>query len=99
MEKVVISVLGPDRPGIIASVSRILYQQDCNIENVSQTILQSEFSGIFIVALPPNQTPEGLHKDLNAELNPLDLHAFVKNFRQKALNTSVKESQPFVITD
>jgi glycine cleavage system transcriptional repressor len=98
MEKVVISVLGPDRPGIIASVSRILYEQDCNIENVSQTILQSEFSGIFIVALPPNQTAEELHKDLNAELNPLDLHAFVKHLRQRTADTSVKESQPFVIT-
>ena len=98
MEKVVISVLGPDRPGIIASVSRLLYEKDCNIENVSQTILQSEFSGIFIVALPSNQTAEGLQKDLNTELNSLDLYAFVKYLRQPAVNSSVREGQPFVIT-
>jgi len=95
MEKVIISVLGPDRPGIIASISRILYEQDCNIENISQTILQSEFSGIFIVALPPNQTAERLHKDLNIELNPLDLQAFVRHLRPKTVAASVKEGQPF----
>ncbi len=49
MKKMIISVLGKDRPGIIAAVTRILFEQDCNIENVSQTILQNEFSGIFIV--------------------------------------------------
>ena len=50
--KVVITVLGQDRPGIIARVSKVLFQQDCNLENVSQTILQSEFSGIFIASIP-----------------------------------------------
>jgi glycine cleavage system transcriptional repressor len=52
MKKMIISVLGKDRPGIIAAVTRIFYEQDCNIENVSQTILQNEFSGIFIVGVP-----------------------------------------------
>ena len=98
MEKVVISVLGPDRPGIIASVSRILYEQDCNIENVSQTILQSEFTGIFIAALPSRQTSEDLQIALNTELNPLDLHAFVKHLGEPAAKPYAAESQPFVIT-
>jgi glycine cleavage system transcriptional repressor len=52
MKKMIISVLGKDRPGIIAAVTHILFEQDCNIENVSQTILQNEFSGIFIVGVP-----------------------------------------------
>ena len=38
MKKIVVSVLGQDRPGIIAAITRVLYQTDCNIENVSQTI-------------------------------------------------------------
>ena len=45
MNKVVISVLGQDRPGIIARVSKALFLMNCNIENVSQTIIQAEFSG------------------------------------------------------
>ncbi|MDJ0886389.1 MAG: ACT domain-containing protein, partial [Desulfobacterales bacterium] len=52
MKKIIISVLGQDRPGIIAAIARILFENDGNIENVSQTSLQSEFAGIFIVAIP-----------------------------------------------
>ena len=52
MKKVVISVLGTDRPGIVAAVSRILLENRCNIEDVAQTILQTEFTGIFIASIP-----------------------------------------------
>jgi glycine cleavage system transcriptional repressor len=62
MKKMIISVLGKDRPGIIAAVTRILFEQDCNIENVSQTILQNEFSGIFIVGVPKALSEADLHK-------------------------------------
>ena len=54
MEKVVISVLGRDRPGIVATVSRTLSESGCNIEDISQTTLQNEFAGIFIATLPQN---------------------------------------------
>ena len=66
MTKVIISVLGKDRPGIVAAVSRVLFECDCNIENVSQTILQTEFAGIFIAAIPAGVTPEGLREGLAA---------------------------------
>ena len=47
MNKMIISVLGKDRPGIIAAVTGVLFQKDFNIEDVSQTIIQNQFSGIF----------------------------------------------------
>jgi len=42
--KAIISVIGPDRPGILAAVSQLLVELDCNIENARQTILQGEFA-------------------------------------------------------
>ncbi len=66
MKKIVISVLGQDRPGILAAVSRILFEQDCNIENVHQTILQSEFSGIFIAAIPDEMAIGVINKKTTA---------------------------------
>ena len=98
MNKAVISVLGPDRPGIIAAATRILFEQDCNIENVSQTILQSEFSGIFIVAIPGALTIETLHEYLKEGLNPLNLHVYVKNLDIPDVEFSVENSEPFIIT-
>jgi glycine cleavage system transcriptional repressor len=98
MNKAVISILGPDRPGIIAAVTRILFEHDCNIENVSQTILQSEFSGIFIVALAAGQVIDGLHRELAAELDPLSLHVYVKSLDTSAPAFTMGKSAPFVIT-
>ena len=48
MKKAVISVLGTDRKGIIANVSRILYENDANILDISQTIVSGLFSMILI---------------------------------------------------
>ena len=48
MKKAVISVLGTDRKGIIARVSRVLYENDANILDISQTIVSGLFSMILI---------------------------------------------------
>ncbi len=98
MNKVVISVLGPDRPGIIAAVAKMLVEKDGNIENVSQTILQSEFSGIFIVALPSQVSIEELEAFLKEGLAPLDHHVFVKPLETGKAPFRMEKSEPFVIT-
>ena len=48
MKKAVISVLGADRKGIIAHVSRVLLENDANILDISQTIVSGLFSMILI---------------------------------------------------
>lgn len=99
MNKAVISILGPDRPGIIAAVTRILFEHACNIENVSQTILQSEFSGIFIAAVPDGLDIRALHGHLYDGLGPLSLHVFVKRLDTEAgPGFDAGGSEPFVIT-
>ncbi len=98
MKKMIISVLGQDRPGIIAAVTRILFEQDCNIENVSQTILQSEFSGIFIVGVPDTLTEADLHRHLQDGLAPMGLHVFEKPLAQPDPELASVDSEPFVIT-
>ena len=37
--KAIVSVLGTDRPGIIATVSKVLYEGGANILDISQTVL------------------------------------------------------------
>ncbi len=47
--KVILTVIGKDKPGIIAAVSTMLAQADVNIEDISQTILQGNFTMIMMV--------------------------------------------------
>jgi len=95
-EKFVLSVLGQDRPGIVALVTRILAQNNCNIEDLTQTILQSEFAAIIIFTSPEDSALKNLEKDLLAKLSPMDLSIKIKPMHSG--ETDQKASQPFVIT-
>jgi glycine cleavage system transcriptional repressor len=99
MKRIIISVLGEDRPGIIAAVSKTLFEVDCNVENVSQTILQSEFAGIFIVSMPGQLSTEDVSRALEKRLAPLDLHFHVKDLKPSgAEGGPPPPCEPFVIT-
>ncbi|MBE5744155.1 MAG: ACT domain-containing protein [Clostridiales bacterium] len=47
--KCVLTVIGKDKPGIIAKVSTLLANNNVNIEDISQTIMQSTFTMIMLV--------------------------------------------------
>jgi len=95
-EKFVLSVLGQDRPGIVALVTKILAQNNCNIEDLTQTILQSEFAAIIIFTSPEGSALENLEKDLQTKLSPLDLSMKIKPMHSR--RAEQKTSQPFVVT-
>ena len=98
MKKIIISVIGPDRPGIIAAVTQTLFANECNIENVSQTILQDQFSGIFIASIAGRVSIRTLREALEKTLEPLDLHVLLKPLRTRPADPGFAKSEPFVIT-
>lgn len=55
-EHVVITVMGQDRIGIVAGVSKILADHNINIIDISQTILQDIFAMILLVDISQSQS-------------------------------------------
>ncbi len=98
MKKVIISVLGQDRPGIIAAIARILFDNDGNIENVSQTSLQSEFAGIFIVAIPDILAQETLAQRMATALDGMDLQVHIKPVEPRHEAETPPAIESFIIT-
>ena len=49
--KAVVTVVGKDKKGIIARVSGVLFENDINILDISQTIMQDMFTMIMLVDL------------------------------------------------
>ena len=72
-KKAVVSILGADRKGIIANVTRILYEHDVNILDISQTIVSGLFTMILIADISSEHCAfESLKNsltDLGRELN------------------------------
>ena len=55
-----ITVLGHDRPGIVAGVTAVLYEHGCNLEDSSATRLRDSFAMILIAELPEPAHLDGL---------------------------------------
>ena len=49
--KAIVTVVGEDQKGIIAKVSNVLYENGVNIQDISQTIMQSMFTMRMLVVL------------------------------------------------
>lgn len=49
--KAIITVIGADRPGIIARISGMLFENNINILDISQTILSTYFTMVMLVDL------------------------------------------------
>lgn len=97
MGKSVVFVLGPDRPGIIAAVAQTLFEQGCNLEDVSQTSLQGQFVGIFVVSPDGRDLGQALPAILRERLDPLGLFVHLRPV-PAAGGDPVPAGEPHVIT-
>jgi len=98
MRKAILSILGQDRPGIVAAVSRVLFEQNCNIENVSQSSLQYVFGGIFIVSMPADLSTESLQQSLNKAMTPLGLDVHISLLEPMAAPILPPHAEAYIIT-
>ena len=55
-----VTVVGTDRPGIVAGVTKTLYEVGCNLEDASSAILRGHFTMTLIVGIPGEMTAETL---------------------------------------
>ena len=56
MKKILITVSGKDKPGIIAKVSGLLFARGCNLEDISMTLLEGQFAMMLTACLPASTT-------------------------------------------
>lgn len=54
--KAIVTVIGKDKSGIIAKVSTALAEDKVNIEDISQTIVQGNFTMLMLCELSENMT-------------------------------------------
>jgi ACT domain-containing protein len=52
LERAVITVMGYDQVGIVAEVTKILAASNCNIVDITQTLMQGIFAMIILINLP-----------------------------------------------
>lgn len=78
----IITVVGSDRVGIIATVSTYLSAHGINIEDITQTILSGNFVMMMMVNFDKADISiENLREDLNKKADELDVEISIMNER------------------
>lgn len=62
MRRWIVTAFGKDRPGIVAGVTKVLYQFGCNLEDSAMTRLEGEFAIMLIFSTTTTMTAERLEK-------------------------------------
>ena len=98
-EWVSVSVMGHDRPGIVAGVAKVLFENACNIEALSQTVLMGQFAMIVVAAPLKGARAARLEDDLKALAESMDLEIHIRTVNPaEQLPFPAAETEHFVIT-
>lgn len=93
-----VTVLGKDRPGIVGSVTKVLYETGCNIEDSSMTMLANEFAMILLIALPDKLTLNKLSDKFSELTNKTDLNVSLKPLKASEEEKSCPKGTPYIIS-
>lgn len=89
MEKIIINAFGPDKPGLVYKISKIILSYNGNIENSKMILLESDFTILMLVTIESSKI-ESLKKELNSfsELDVSFRHTNQKEKNIKCINYS-----------
>lgn len=93
-----VSIIGRDRPGIVAGISRALLQTGCNIEDSSMTLLRSEFAMILIVSVPSGVAVDRVVTKLEAAARALGLSCSVRRLKPAEHAVEKQSGAPWVLS-
>ena len=93
----ILTALGKDRPGIVASVTRVLFQLGCNLEDSAMTRLAGEFAIMLILAAPGRLTQERLERAFGSLAHRLTLAVHLKALTRAEL-TSPQRGKPYLLS-
>jgi glycine cleavage system transcriptional repressor len=98
-EWVAVTVIGRDRPGIVANFSGVLYRHRSSIEELSQTVIRGQFAMILIASLGEGTPVQALKKELRDLSQDLDLDIDLRQLKPEDLIPyEAGETEPFIIT-
>lgn len=73
-----VTVIGKDRPGIVAGAAEILFRLGCNIEDSSCSILGGEFAMILIVSHEKPFSKARLQEEFKSFAEDVNLSVFIR---------------------
>ncbi len=93
-----ITVIGADKPGIVASVAKVLYEMGFSIEDSSSTLLRDQFSMILIVSTDRKVGILELKKAFYRVRTDLNMSVSVRRIESENLKQSKDHENRFMVS-
>lgn len=87
MPRFIMTAFGHDRPGVVADVTELVYEHDCNLEDSTMTRLVDEFAMILLLA----GSGDGLEQDLSRACRRLEREKGISAFIRPVYDPSIKK--------
>lgn len=94
----VITVVGKDRHGIVAGVTKILYRLGCNLEDSAMTRLEGEFAIMLIFSASAKLSEEAVRKAFTPLERTMRLAVHLKRLSKAETAAPSKGGKPFRIS-
>lgn len=93
----ILTAVGKDRPGIVAGVTKILYERGCNLEDSAMTRLAGEFAIMLVFSAPARLSQAQLEQAFHAMSRHLKLAIHLKTLTG-AERTPRRIGRPYLIS-
>ena len=94
----IVTAAGKDRPGIVAGVTKILYQLGCNLEDSAMTRLAGEFAIMLIFSAPAKQTEALLRKAFVPLERQMQLAVHLKSLTSAETSAPKRRGKTYLIS-
>ncbi len=71
-DKFILTAFSKDRPGIVADITQVIYENNCNLEESAMANLAGEFALIFLFSPLSGNSGDNLEETLNRECRRLE---------------------------
>jgi glycine cleavage system transcriptional repressor len=97
MRHFILTAVGEDRPGIVAGITKVLYDKGFNIEDSTMTRLNNEFAVMLIVTTEEDISENELRNSFSRVAQEKDLYINVKEIPEEIFEKKKRESEIYSI--
>jgi len=95
--QIALSAVGRDQPGIVAALSKVFFENQCNLEDSSMTRLGGDFAILLLVSLPGGKTPDDLKKAVEPVAQKWGLTFSMRELPEEETAPGAPPSLPFTL--
>jgi len=92
----IMTAFGNDRPGIVADVTRLLFENGCNLEDNSMTLLADEFTLILLFSSAESGIEERLLQECRRLERDKGISAFIRPLKDRQ-DSTMADSFPCIL--